>query len=306
MSIRLFDGHCDTAFELYRRQEKLSDNSCHISLKRAGEYSAYAQVFAFCSLAGLISRYGSPEELLTRPLMYLKREIAENSDRIAFAASSAEVRELHAAGKIAALLSVEGAEVIFCDLGRLEYLWETGFVMTTLTWNADNTLAGCHTSDLGLTSAGRDFVWEAQKLGLRIDVSHLSEAAFWDLIAVTKAPILASHSNCRALCDHSRNLTDDQLRAIAETGGTVGLNLYPPFLGQNADFSLLRSHLEHMLRLCGEKHVALGGDLDGCEVLVDGFSHVGDYRSFYSYLQEEGYSTPLLDDIFYHNLLRIL
>ena len=306
MTIRLFDGHCDTAFELYRRKQKLRENNCHIDLKRAGEYASYAQVFAFCSLAGLQSSFGSPEDLLTKPLAYLRQEVSENSEHISFAASSVEVMRLHSLGKTAVLLSVEGAEVIGCEVNRLSELYEQGFVMTTLTWNADNLLAGCHTSDLGLTCAGRDFVREAQSLGLRIDVSHLSEFAFWDLVFMTNAPILASHSNCRTLCDHSRNLSDDQLRAIAETGGTVGLNLYPPFLGQNADFSLHRSHLEHMLRLCGEKHVALGGDLDGCEVLVDGFSHVGDYRSFYSYLLEEGYPTPLLDDIFYHNLMRII
>lgn len=180
-----------------------------------------------------------------------------------FAANGAEALRLTEQGRIAALLSVEGCEVIDCDPGRLEWLREQGFCMLTLTWNADNALAGWHGSALGLTPRGRDFVREAQRLGLRIDVSHLSEAAFWQLMDCTQAPILASHSNCRALCDYTRNLTDDQLRALAQTGGTVGLNLYPPFLGGRADFDTLRAHLEHMLTLCGEDHVALGGDLDG-------------------------------------------
>ena len=178
--------------------------------------------------------------------------------------------------------------------------------MLTLTWNADNALAGWHGSALGLTPRGHDFVREAQRLGLRIDVSHLSETAFWQLMDCTQAPILASHSNCRALCSCTRNLTDDQLRSLAQTGGTVGLNLYPPFLGGRADFDTLRAHLEHMLTLCGEDHVALGGDLDGCGELARGFTDVSSWASFYAYLQAAGYPADLLDRIFFRNLLQLL
>ena len=306
MSIRLFDGHCDTAFELFRKREHLFRNSGHIDLQRGAVFSDYVQVFAFCSLAGLSGLKWTSEELLFGPLNYLLEEIRQNSEYIAVADSVDAVSCLHNKGKIVAMFGIEGAEVICCDPKRLRELREQGFVMTTLTWNADNILAGCHSSDRGLTSAGRDFVEEAQSLGLRIDVSHLSERAFWDLISVTKAPILASHSNCRSICEHSRNLSDDQLRAIGDTGGTVGLNLYPVFLGMKADFDLLRRHLEHMLSLCGEKHVALGGDLDGCDTLADGFSHVGDYNTFYDYLAGKGYSKTLLEDIFYNNLMGVL
>lgn len=178
--------------------------------------------------------------------------------------------------------------------------------MTTLTWNDDNALAGCHRSFQGLTAQGKDFVREAQRMGLRIDVSHLGERAFWDLADMTTEPILASHSNCRALCEHTRNLTDDQLRAIAESGGTVGLNLYPPFLGEQADFDTVCAHLEHMLSVCGEEHVALGGDLDGCDKLALGFSSVADYAELYGYLSNRGYSGALLDKLFFQNLLRLL
>ena len=122
----------------------------------------------------------------------------------------------------------------------------------------------------------------------------------------TQAPILASHSNSRALCGCTRNLTDDQLRALSQAGGTVGLNLYPPFLGGKADFDTLRAHLEHMLTLCGEDHVALGGDLDGCDELARGFTDVSSWASFYAYLQAAGYPADLLDRIFFRNLLQLL
>ena len=146
----------------------------------------------------------------------------------------------------------------------------------------------------------------AQASGILIDVSHLSEKSFWDLIRITRQPILASHSNCRSLCDHSRNLTDDQLRAIAETGGTVGLNLYPPFLGERADFDCLRRHLEHMLRLCGEHHVALGGDLDGCDSLPVGMTGIDDYSLLVSALVKLGFSEQSVQNILYDNLMKVV
>lgn len=304
--IRFFDGHCDTAFELWYRGEQLAENTCHIDLGKASAFRAYAQVFAFCSYAGCSE--GAPcnvEEMLNLPLKKLRQEVEHNADRIAFAATAEEVTALNEKGKTAALLSVEGPEVIGCDPARLPFLKGEGFVMTTLTWNADNALAGCHSSTQGLSARGEEFVRTAEKLEILIDVSHLSEAAFWDLVRVARRPILASHSNCRVLCEHTRNLTDDQLRAVAESGGTVGLNLYPPFLGENADFSVLQQHLEHMLRLCGEDHVAIGGDLDGCKELAGGFSNLSDFAGFYEFLRGKGYEEALLDRVFYTNLLHL-
>lgn len=299
--IRLFDGHCDTAYELWKRGEPLCRNTCHIDLRKTSVFGAYAQVFAFCSYAGQTD--SGSEALLTQPLAVLRREIAENQNKIAFAQTREEILRTVSEGKAAALLSVEGAEVIACATNRLPWLREQGFCMLTLTWNADNALAGCHLSTQGLTAQGKDFVREAQRLNLLVDVSHLGERSFWDLVGITTKPILASHSNARALCGHSRNLTDDQLRAIAQTGGTVGLNLYPPFLGEKADFETLRKHLEHIMRICGEKHIALGGDLDGCDTLAAGFATVADYASFYEYLRSCGYEKSLLECLFFTNLL---
>ncbi|MBQ3216491.1 MAG: membrane dipeptidase [Oscillospiraceae bacterium] len=306
MNFCLFDAHCDTAYELWRRGESLAKNSCHIALNKVADFSAYAQIFAFCSYAGQPEHLACKQgELLEASLHWLRKEVSANQERIAFAGDLAEIVNLNSMGKIAALLSIEGPELIACDPERLLMLRQQGFVMTTLTWNADNVLAGSHGGEMGLTERGREFVRTAQNLDILIDVSHLSGKAFWDLAEFTCKPILASHSNCRSLCENSRNLTDDQLRAIAQTGGVVGLNLYAPFLGENADFETLRHHLEHMLSLCGEKHVCLGGDLDGCDELPKEFFSVSDYRGFYNYLQSRGYAPQLLEDIFYNNLLHL-
>lgn len=280
--IRLFDAHADTPFELWRKKEKLLKNTCHIDLEKCKEFSEYRQIFAFCSLVGT------------------KWELSEDDFMDSF---NMFQNELENQSKIYPYFSIEGPEIIGFDP---ENLVKCNISMSTLTWNEDNVLAGCHMSEKGITERGRAYVHDAQELDVIVDVSHLSEKSFWNLMRITKKPICASHSNCRALWEHTRNLTDDQLRAIAETDGVVGLNLYVGFLGETADFETLRRHLEHMLALCGETHVCLGGDLDGCDPLPTGFSHVGNYTDFYRYLFEAGYDEDLLDRIFYSNLMRLV
>lgn len=283
--IRVFDSHADTPYELWVRKEHILDSSCHIDVRKAKEFAHYEQVFAFCSLAG--SKWEiSKEEFLACYRYFLE--------------------ELKTQDVIHAHFSIEGAEAIDCDPEQIAALSREGFVMSTLTWNSDNALAGWHKSDKGLTDRGIAYVHSAQENSVLIDVSHLSEKGFWDLVKVTRGPIVASHSNCRAIWDHSRNLTDDQLRAIAETDGVVGLNLYAAFLGEDPDFDTLRRHLDHIIEVCGPRHICLGGDLDGCEELPKGFRNVSDYCSLYQYLRQHGYDRPLLEQLFDSNLRRLI
>ena len=144
-----------------------------------------------------------------------------------------------------------------------------------------------------------------EELGIHTDVSHISDAGFWDVLRRTKRPVVASHSNARAICPHRRNLTDDMFRAIRDTGGVVGINLYADFVGGDSMEQLI-AHIERFLSLDGEKAVALGGDLDGCEALAAGFSGVQDVVKLYQALEERGYPQTLLEDIFWNNWRRIL
>ena len=283
--IRLFDSHADTPYEIWTRKERLTQNTCHIDSRKAQPFGEYRQVFAFCSLAD------SKWEITPEEFTVCHRYFLESLEGQSF---------------VVPYLSIEGPEVIHCDPEELPQLAKQGFVMSTLTWNCDNALAGFHKSDKGLTDRGKAYIRNAGESGILIDVSHLSEKAFWDLADVTLAPILASHSNCRSVWDHTRNLTDDQLRVITQTGGLVGLNLYVPFLGQTADFETLLCHLEHMLHICGEDHVCLGGDLDGCEVLPKGFQDLSSYADFYEYLKWKGYCDALLDKIYFSNLEKLI
>ena len=181
MRVRLLDGHCDTAFELWRRGESLLHNTCHVDLEKADRLENYAQIFAFCSYAGQEGVFRRPEDALDLPLRYLRRELDSHSDRIAAADDAESVLAAWKAGKTAALLSLEGPESIGCAPERLFELRAQGFVMTTLTWNSDNVLAGCHLSDTGLLAQGRAFLRAAEECGILLDVSHLSERAFWQL-----------------------------------------------------------------------------------------------------------------------------
>ena len=174
-------------------------------------------------------------------------------------------------------------------------------------WNRANVLSGTNAEDpeRGLSAKGRDFIRALEEYGIYPDVSHLSDAGFWDLVHIARRPIVASHSNARAVCPHRRNLTDDQFRAIRDSGGVVGLNLYLHFVGQPTMDALV-AHVEHFLALDGEKTLCLGGDLDGCEALAAGMTGMQDVPRLYEALKARGYSDALLEDIFWNNLRRLI
>lgn len=307
MKYAVFDAHCDTALELWSRGETLKTCTTAVDLL-AADYPAYGQFFAICPLSmgqgseacGEIfsNVYGHFLKLLQQP----GSPAALIRDRDAFART-------WEAGKCAAFLSLEGAEGIGCDPGRLEDLHAMGVRMVNLTWNENNALAGCAVKDGGgLTAQGREFVRRAQRLGILLDVSHLSERAFWDLMDLAEEPVVASHSNSAALCPHRRNLTDEQFRAICETGGFVGINFYTPFLAPSgkADLDTVRCHMDHFLSLGGFGHVALGGDLDGCDALPVGLSGLAGYAALADHLEQAGFSETYIQEIYSNTIKRVV
>jgi membrane dipeptidase len=140
-----------------------------------------------------------------------------------------------------------------------------------------------------------------------VDVSHISDEGFWDIMKVTDKPIVASHSNSRAVWDVSRNLTDDMFKAICETGGVVGLNQYTDFIGANADLNSACDHILHWLELDPDcRHIALGGDLDGCDALPEGFEGVQSYPALAQKLAERGVSDEMIHRIYWDNALGVM
>jgi membrane dipeptidase len=154
---------------------------------------------------------------------------------------------------------------------------------------------------------GREYVKECQRLGILVDVSHCSDEGFWDIMKVTDAPIIASHSNSRFVCDHSRNLTDDMFRAICQTGGVAGFNHCAPFVGKEPDLDTVCDHILHFLELDPEgHHIALGGDLDGCDVLPKGFEGIQSYPVMAQRLLERGVGEDILMNIYWNNAIGVI
>lgn len=312
MNFPVFDFHCDTALALLgddlNQAGSLRKNNGHIDLERAGKLGGYAQCFAcFTTDIPELLQGISPIVLFERELATIQREVDKNNDLISIAYSAEEIEENRALGKMSAILTLEGTAGIDYNPGLLEDLWAIGFRVSSLGWNEKNPLTGSNVTGGGLTDLGREYVKEAQKLGMRIDVSHISDEGFWDIMKITEAPILATHSNSRAVHNHSRNLTDDMFRAIRETGGVAGYNTCRDFTGENPDLDTVCDHILHFMELDPEgKHIALGGDLDGVETMPDGFDGVQSYPALARHLLNRGLTEQNVMDIFWNNAIRVM
>ena len=312
MNFPVFDFHCDTALALLgddlNQAGSLRKNNGHIDLERAGELGGYAQCFAcFTTDIPELLHGISPIVLFERELATIQREVDKNSDLISIAYSTEEIEENRASGKMSAILTLEGTAGIDYNPELLEDLWAIGFRVSSLGWNEKNPLTGSNVTGGGLTDLGREYVKEAQKLGMRIDVSHISDEGFWDIMKITDAPILATHSNSRAVHSCSRNLTDDMFRAICETGGVAGYNTCREFTGEPSDLDTICNHILHFMELDPEgKHIALGGDLDGVDAMPDGFEGVQSYPALARRLLERGLTEENVMDIFWNNAIRVM
>lgn len=326
-NIPYFDGHCDTIWRCMKREAvpdygatedecrayfsacaALRENRGHVDLLRGQHYRKRAQFFALYDDVRALPPNTAWTKLREMHDWFLS-QIQENSDLVSLCKTGAEVDAAAAQHRTAALLSVEGADLLDCALDHLETVASWGVRLINPVWNNANVLSGscADESDRGLSVYGREFVAKMYEYGIFADVSHISDAGFWDVIQAAKGPVVASHSNARTpgLCPHRRNLTDDMFRAVRDTGGVVGINLYLDFVGGGHMDDLI-AHIEHFLSLNGESTVAIGGDLDGCEALAAGMTGVQDVAKLYQALEERGYPQSLLEDIFWNNWRRIL
>ena len=312
MKFPVFDLHCDTAFAMlgegYVQDKVLKQNRLHIDLERAKLLPGYCQCFAcFTSPLLKMPENMSVTDLFERELNAIISQINMNRSIIRQAFTAEDVQENREAGLMSAILTLEGPAGIGYDPALLELIHSVGFRMSTLGWNEQNPLIGSHATGGGLTDQGREYVRECERLGILVDVSHCSEEGFWDIMDMTQAPVVASHSNSRAVCDHSRNLTDDMFRAICQTGGVAGLNLYTPFLGENADLDTACDHVLHWLELDPQgDHIALGGDLDGCEHLPAEFTGVDSYLALQEQLLHRGVTQQILEKICWNNGIGVI
>ncbi len=305
----LFDAHCDTL----DKPDDIYAGNTHINLAKAKNLSAYAQFFAMWTGNGEKGKFATHDEKLTalrsdydRMKKKYDNMLSHYPTLVMECKSYADLCMARKKGKIAAFLSVEGGELTL--VRPIDMMYADGVRMLTLTWNHKNHLGGTNVTGGGLTDDGKDLVAKAQNLGIIVDVSHGSEELFWDVIKIAKKPIVASHSNARALCRHRRNLTDEQFTALSRTGGVAGINLYDLFVkdggGSNCD-DVCR-HIEHFISLGGENHIAMGFDLDGCDVLPQGISDIRDTEKIKNALYTRGIDEKTIEKIFWGNLERVV
>lgn len=312
--MKIIDMHCDTISELLNQKRKgqqvsLRRNDLHLDLERMQKSGYLLQNFAlFVNMKKCVDPWKEVCELYH---MY-QEQLQENEDIIAPVLTYSDIKKNVEHGKMSAMLTVEEGGVCNGEIEKLRCLYEMGVRMLTLTWNHPNELGYPHMDiQKGLTETGREFVAEMERLGMIVDVSHLSDAGFWDVAESTTKPFVASHSNARSICEHGRNLSDDMIRLLADRGGCMGLNFYANFLkalpagekNSGAMEDVVR-HALHIVNVGGVEVLGLGSDFDGIDTneALPGVQSMG---RLWDALHKAGFKETELDKIFYGNVLRV-
>jgi membrane dipeptidase len=307
------DTHCDTLMQFLpmgygfqpRKLGERSDRG-HIDLPRMIEGGVTCQTFAMYTGR----RPFVPEAPLVALQMVDKfySAIDENPGIVAVT-SEEEIRKAKSSGKVCGLLSIEGAEPLMGDIGVLRVFHRLGVRMLSFAWNYRTPFAdglNAKRAESKLTELGVEALEEMNKLGMIFDVSHLTDSVFWDVASTVKGPFIASHSNSRAVCDHPRNLTDDMIEALADSGGVMGMNFAPAFVAkENATVEDLVDHIDHIVNLVGPDYVGLGSDFDGIGTPPEGLEDVSKMPNITRLLVKRGYSDEDILKILGENHLRV-
>jgi membrane dipeptidase len=308
--MRIIDFHCDTILKLMdvNSSAELRKNNFSIDIEKLRAGHSLAQFFAL-----FVDMKKTSDPLDTGLAMMDKfyTEIEKNSSDIAFAGSHEEILKNDASGKISALLTVEEGGVLKGKMHNLHALYRLGVRLITLTWNYPNEIGFPHKNEeyrtLGLTQFGKDVVAEMNRLGMIVDVSHLSDVGFDDVANLSDRPFVASHSNARAVCNHSRNLTDSMIRRLADAGGVMGINFEKSFLS-SAPVSRVEdmvAHIRHIYHVGGIDVLAVGSDFDGiCPELE--LENMGQIEKLINALSVHGFSSDEIEKIMYRNAFRVI
>ncbi len=307
------DMHCDTISELMKneRKETLKQNHLCIDIEGMEKAGTLLQFFA-CFVHVPKGDWDAQYHKVSRMIHRMKEE---QTDMLRIIRSYKEFIKNEQKNKISALLTLEEGGVLNGKMERLAKLYRKQIRLITLTWNYENCMGYPNSTDSkimekGLKPFGREVVERMNELGMIVDVSHLSDGGFRDCIKISKKPIVASHSNARALCPHPRNLTDEMLCALAENGGVAGLNFYPRFLrnGEQAEIQDIARHAKYMIQTAGEDIAAIGTDFDGFEVEegIQWISKVEEMEIIWECMKREGITERQIDKIMSGNARRVL
>ena len=300
--MKLFDLHCDTASELYKKKQPLFDNTLHISVKKTAAYESYVQVAAIWSDYRLGDEEAWEEYLHISDNFRRQIQITPNTVQVS---SGEEIRAAAASGKRAFLSAVEDARILHGHMYRLDEMHRRGVRILTLTWQGVSCIGGAHNTNEPLTEFGRDTVYRCLEMGIVPDVSHASRAVTEEVLRIAAQmhrPVIASHSDSYSVYPHSRNLTDEEFLAISASGGIVGISLAPVHLAGNAcGLHEVAAHIAHYCSLGGENTVCLGCDYDGIETTPAGLENVSVLPRLAEYLRAHEISSRVIDKIFFEN-----
>ncbi len=292
------DLHCDTITATYERKQEFFKNNLHIDIERLNKYNKPTQIFAIW----LAKKYYKDAFNITNKMIdFFEEQVNKNNQ---FIKKVKCFNDINSNSKINAMLSIEGGESIEDNLDNIQHFYNKGVRIFTLCWNYENNIGfGAFTkSTEGLKPFGREAIKIMNDINMVIDVSHLNEAGFWDLYKMAKKPFIATHSNSYTICNHYRNLKDEQLKAIKECEGIVGINLYPKFLTNNniATEEDIFKHIEYIGNLIGYDKICLGGDFDGIEETPKNLEDVSKYENLFDKI-EKIYGKDILEKITYKN-----
>lgn len=316
--MRFVDLHCDTIVcEIMksRGEKRLRSNpQGHLDLERLQKAGSLVQAFAlFISKDAKEHGYADsnldPWTFFNVAADWYERELADNADILAPVLRYADIAANAAAGKIGALLTVEDGMPLEGELSRLDEMYHRGVRLITVTWNHENSLGypNATAPDKGLKPFGFAALTRMNELGIIADVSHLSDAGFWDIAEHTKKPFVASHSNARALCPVMRNLSDEMLRALAQKGGVTGLNFASYFLAENSRYTYTKDlvrNARYIADKAGVATVALGSDFDGIDSILE-FTDCTGFERIEEALNRV-FTAREVDMITHENALRVL
>lgn len=297
--MRLIDLHCDTLYRAYQEKGSLFQNNFHVSFEQSRCFQSYIQ----CMAVWIPDEYrgAAAEQLFDGCVAKLHEEI--DGRDIVMVRQDTDSETLFSGTGV--ILTVESGAALAGKKENIRRFYDCGVRMMTLTWNGTNELGDGIGAEhpRGLTPFGREAVAEMEKSGIIVDVSHASEALFYDVAQQATKPLCASHSNLRKTCPHPRNLTDEQFRFICDNGGLVGINFCRDFLAENGTnakmYDIIKS-TDAFLSLGGAKNIAFGSDFDGCDIPSD-MKGLQDMEKLYNMFVRHGYSEALLDDLFFNN-----
>ncbi len=310
-NLSLIDTHCDTALELYRKKQPLSDNNCHISLKKAEDLANYTQFFAIWA-----DKRKSNDDCWREFLAVcdnLRSEIGKNHESIAFVTSFQEMQSAWEQNKRAAFLAVEDSRILDGRIERLDELRARGVKYLTLMWGGKTCIGASHDSEGGLTDFGKETVKKCFEYGIIPDVSHSNEQVTDEVTQMAleaQKPFIASHSNSYELFPHTRNLRKKHLDAIIKLGGIVGVSLCPYHLrdmrdGKACTAEDVFAHIDSYMSAGARDVLGLGCDLDGTD-LPEAFSSVKDLYKIADICLSHGYTDDDVEKIFYRNFYEFI